>query len=74
MGQWGITPRILNLGTGWKWSASRPGRFTPGGHPLCGPQYRSSYAVVKAKFLSVLGIKLLFLCYESHSVVNVRTD
>jgi len=25
----GITPRILDLGTRLKWSALRPGRFTP---------------------------------------------
>jgi len=25
----GIFPRILNLGTRWDWSASRPGRLTP---------------------------------------------
>jgi hypothetical protein len=29
--QWGgsIAPRILDLGTRWEWSASRPGRFSP---------------------------------------------
>jgi len=25
-----IIPRTLNLGTSWKWSASHPGRLTPG--------------------------------------------
>jgi hypothetical protein len=28
-GSGGIAPRILDLGTIWKWSASRPDRFTP---------------------------------------------
>ena len=32
-GRVGIAPLILELGTGWaEWSASRPGRFTPGKH------------------------------------------
>jgi hypothetical protein len=29
MGSRGIAPRILDLGTRWELSASRPGRFTP---------------------------------------------
>jgi hypothetical protein len=28
-GSGGISPRILDFGTRWEWSASRPGRFTP---------------------------------------------
>jgi hypothetical protein len=28
-GSGGITPLILDLGTRWEWSASRPGLFTP---------------------------------------------
>jgi hypothetical protein len=29
LGSGGIAPRVLNLGTWWEWSASRPGHFTP---------------------------------------------
>jgi hypothetical protein len=29
-GEVDIYPRILDLGISWRWSASRPGRFTPG--------------------------------------------
>jgi len=29
-GSVGVAPRILHLGTRWEWSASHPGRFTPG--------------------------------------------
>jgi hypothetical protein len=28
----GIAAQIPNIGTKWKWSASRPGRFTPSIH------------------------------------------
>jgi hypothetical protein len=28
MEEWRYTSTFLDLGTGWKWSASRPGRFT----------------------------------------------
>jgi hypothetical protein len=51
-----IAPRILNLGSSWRWvSASRPGRFTPGlrtqytlDKRLCGPQNWSD-AVAKRR-------------------------
>jgi hypothetical protein len=51
-----MAPRILDLGTGWRWSVSRPGRFTPrerapGAHWIgdwVGPR-ASSDAVMKRK-------------------------
>jgi hypothetical protein len=33
MGAWRYSSTILDLGTRWKWSASRPGRFTPEEEP-----------------------------------------
>jgi hypothetical protein len=38
-GLWGsgcIDPSFLHLGTSWRWSASRPGRFIPGIHWIVG--------------------------------------
>jgi hypothetical protein len=35
-GSAGIAPRVLNLGTTWRWLASRPGRFTPDTHWIGG--------------------------------------
>jgi len=35
IGEWGVTPRILNLSaTGVEWSAARPGYFIAGEEPL----------------------------------------
>jgi hypothetical protein len=59
-GSGGIAPRILDVGTRWRWSASRPGRFTPrerdsGTHWIggfVGPRAVLDTAVVKRKITS----------------------
>jgi hypothetical protein len=33
-GEWRYSSTILDLGTRWKWTGSRPGRFTPEKEPL----------------------------------------
>jgi hypothetical protein len=58
--------RFLGLGTSWRWSASRSGRFTPGGR-AAGSHWTGGWVgptaglddMEKSKFLSLPGLKLL---------------
>jgi hypothetical protein len=64
MGEWVYRPRFLDLATSWRWSASRPGRFTSreraaGTHwigGLVGP--RASLDDIKRKSFTLPGLEL----------------
>jgi hypothetical protein len=66
-----IAPLIVNLGTTWKWSVSRPGRFTPRKEPVF-PFIRRWDSGAFGLSLS-LDFRLLdyFLEVELHSFINV---
>jgi hypothetical protein len=62
-GSGGIAPRILDLGNGCEWSASRPGHFTPG-ERAAGTHWIGGWVVHRAGVDTVVKRKIPSLCLD----------
>jgi hypothetical protein len=69
MGEWVCRSRLLDLGTSWRWSSSRPGKRTPGIHCIVGwvgPRTGRDVAE-KRKFLPLPRLELRLLGHLARS-------